>query len=185
VTSEALWALGRGSGITALGFLTISVALGIATRSGRPLLLLPRFAVADVHRFAALAATLLVALHLGLLFLDPYAQLRLIDFVVPFLGAYRPLWLGLGTLAFDLLSVVIVTSLLRNRLGLRVFRVVHWVTYALWPIALAHALGNGTDAGRAWFLVFAGACALSVAGTLAWRLQADYTEYAHARAPRH
>jgi sulfoxide reductase heme-binding subunit YedZ len=185
VTSEALWALGRGTGITTLGFLTISVALGIATRSGRPLLLLPRFAVADVHRFVALAATLLVALHLGLLFLDPYAQLRLIDFVVPFLGAYRPLWLGLGTLAFDLLSVVIITSLLRHRLGLRVFRAVHWVTYALWPIALAHALGNGTDAGRAWFLVFSGACALTVAGTLAWRLQADYTEYAHARAPRH
>lgn len=185
MTSEALWALGRGTGITALGFLTISVALGIATRSGRPLPLLPRFAVADIHRFAALAATLLVALHLGLLFFDPYAQLRLIDFVVPFLGAYRPLWLGLGTVALDLLSVVIATSVLRHRLGLRVFRAVHWATYALWPIALAHALGNGTDAGHAWFLVFAGACALAVAGTVAWRLQAEYTEYAHARAPRH
>ena len=54
MTSEALWALGRGTGITALGFLTVSLALGIATRSGRPLLMLPRFAVADVHRFAAL-----------------------------------------------------------------------------------------------------------------------------------
>src|ERR1700750_1487145 len=115
MTSEALWALGRGTGITALGFLTVSLALGIATRSGRPLLVLSRFAVADVHRLAALAGTLLVALPLALLFAGPYAQLRLIDFVVPFLGAYRPLWLGLGTLAFDLLAVVIVTSLLRHR----------------------------------------------------------------------
>ena len=47
---------------------------------------LPRFGIADVHRFVALAATLLVALHMGLLFMDPYAKLRLIDFVVPFLG---------------------------------------------------------------------------------------------------
>ncbi|QNJ90893.1 ferric reductase-like transmembrane domain-containing protein [Mycolicibacterium fluoranthenivorans] len=183
MTSEALWALGRGTGITALGFLTISVTLGIATRSGRPLLTLPRFAVADVHRFAALAGTLLVTLHLALLFADPYAQLRLVDFVVPFLGAYRPLWQGLGTLAFDLLLVVIATSLLRHRLGLKVFRIVHWVAYALWPVALAHGLGNGTDAGRPWFLVFAGCCVVAVAGALAWRLHSNYTEYAGARLP--
>ena len=49
----------------------------------------------------------LVLLHMALLFFDPYAQLRFVDFVVPFLGAYRPLWQGLGTLAFDLLVVVV------------------------------------------------------------------------------
>jgi len=181
VTDEALWAVGRGTGITALAFLTISVALGIATRSGRPLQALPRFAVADVHRFAALAGTLLVALHMTLLFLDPYAQLRLVDFVVPFLGAYRPLWQGLGTLAVDLLAVVVVTSLLRHHIGVRAFRAVHWLTYVLWPIALAHALGNGTDAHRAWFLGFAGCCTLAVAAALVWRLRSNFAEYADAR----
>jgi predicted ferric reductase len=181
MTDQALWALGRGTGITGLAFLTLSLALGIATRSGRPLLILPRFAVADIHRFAALAGTLLVALHMALLFFDPYAQLRLIDFAVPFLGDYRPLWLGLGTIAFDVLAVVIGTGLLRHRLGARVFRAVHWATYGLWPIALAHALGNGTDTGRTWFLVFAGCCALAVAAVLVWRLRANYTEYAHTR----
>jgi len=96
---------------------------------------------------------------------------------VPFLGAYRPLWQGLGTVAFDVLIVVIISSLLRRRLGLRIFRVVHWTTYLLWPIAMAHSLGNGTDTGRAWFLAFAGVCALMVAGTLVWRLRANFTEY--------
>lgn len=182
MTDEAFWAIGRGCGITALGFLTISVALGIATRSGRPLPALPRFAVADVHRFAALAGSLLVVLHMVLLFLDPYAQLRVVDFVVPFLGAYRPLWQGLGTLAVDVLVVVVLTSLLRRRLGVRAFRVIHWVTYALWPIALAHALGNGTDAYRVWFLAFAGCCVLTVGAAVVWRLRADFSEYARARA---
>jgi sulfoxide reductase heme-binding subunit YedZ len=177
MSSEALWALGRGNGIVALAFLTLSVVLGIGVRSGRPLFTLPRFGIADVHRFVALAATLLVALHMGLLFMDPYAKLRLIDFVVPFLGAYRPLWQGLGTVAFDLLVVVIITSLLRRRLGLKIFRVVHWTTYLLWPIALAHSLGNGTDAGRIWFLAFAGVCCLMVAIAVVWRLRADFTEY--------
>ncbi|WP_179468886.1 ferric reductase-like transmembrane domain-containing protein [Mycolicibacterium vinylchloridicum] len=183
MTSEALWALGRGSGITALGFLSLSLTLGVVTRSGRPLPALPRSAVAEVHRFAALAGTLLVAMHLGLLFADPYAQLRIIDFVLPFLGAYRPLWQGLGTLAFDLLIVVVVTSVLRQRLGLRVFRAVHWTSYALWPVALAHALGNGTDTGHLWFRIFAGCCGVAVAGALAWRLRAEFAEYARARTP--
>lgn len=182
VTDQVLWAVGRGCGIVALAFLTISVALGIATRSGRPLPALPRFAVADVHRFAALAGSLLVALHLALLFLDPYAQLRAVDFVVPFLGAYRPVWQGLGTLGVDLLAVIVLSSLLRHRLGVRAFRAVHWATYVLWPIALAHALGNGTDTGRGWFLAFAGCCIVMVGVAVAWRLRADFTEHARARA---
>ncbi|MCX2933543.1 ferric reductase-like transmembrane domain-containing protein [Mycobacterium sp. CVI_P3] len=180
MTSEALWALGRGNGIVALAFLTVSVALGIATRSGRPLLALPRFAVSDVHRFVALSATLLVALHVGLLFLDPYAKLRVIDFVVPFLGAYRPLWQGLGTVAVDVLIIVVITGLLRQRIGPRAFRVVHWATYLLWPIAMAHALGNGTDTGRVWFLAIAASCALLVVGMLVWRLRANFSEYVDA-----
>jgi predicted ferric reductase len=181
VTDQALWALGRGTGITALVFLTVSLALGIATRSGRRVAALPRFAVADVHRFAALAGTALVCVHVALLFFDPYAQLRLIDFAVPFLGAYRPFWLGLGTLAVDVLAVLVLTSLLRHRLGVCTFRVVHWAAYALWPVALAHALGNGTDAGRGWFLAIAGSCALTVAAALTWRLRADFVEYADTR----
>lgn len=96
---------------------------------------------------------------------------------MPFLGTYRPLWQGLGTVAFDLLIVVIVTSLLRHRLGLRVFRALHWTTYLLWPIALAHALGNGTDTGDLWFQVISACCALMVAVVLVWRLRADFAEY--------
>jgi predicted ferric reductase len=183
MTEEALWALGRGTGITALVFLSISLTLGIATRSGRRVGVLPRFAVNDVHRFVALAGTLLVVLHLVLLFLDPYAQLRLIDLLVPCLGAYRPFWLGLGTLAFDVMMILIVTSLLRRRVGPQPFRLVHWTTYALWPIAMAHALGNGTDAGHVWFLAVATYCGVMVTTATAWRLRADFAEFSEARTP--
>lgn len=180
MSSELLWAVGRGNGIVALAFLTLSVTFGVVSRSGRPLPALPRFAVADIHRFVALAATLLVVLHVVLLFFDPYAKLRLVDFVVPFLGAYRPLWQGLGTVAFDLLIVLIITSLLRHRLGLRTFRAVHWTTYLLWPIAMSHSLGNGTDTGDLWFQAFAGCCALLVTAVVIWRLSAGFAEYSDA-----
>jgi methionine sulfoxide reductase heme-binding subunit len=46
-----------------------------------------------------------------------YAQLELFDLIVPFGATYRPMWTGLGTLVVDLLIALVVTSLLRHRLG--------------------------------------------------------------------
>jgi methionine sulfoxide reductase heme-binding subunit len=178
---QALWAFGRGSGITALAMLTVSLIVGIGARSGRTLVL-PRFGLAELHRGAALIATALVAIHVVSLLADPHSQLRLLDAAVPFAGSYRPLWVGLGTVAVDLFAAIVVSALLRHRLGPRAFRVVHWATYALWPIALAHALGAGTDAARPWMLVFAATCVLAVLGAVTWRVSRDYDEFAHARA---
>lgn len=181
---EALWALGRGTGMVALLLFTVSLVLGVISRSGRPVPGLGRFGIQEVHRTAALTATGLVAVHVGSLLLDPYAQLTLVDTVFPFLGAWRPFWLGLGTLALDLLAVVAVVSLLRDRVGPRVFHAVHLATYALWPVALLHALGNGTDAGATWFRVTALGCVAAVGGAVCWRLLPSYAGRGHRRVPR-
>jgi methionine sulfoxide reductase heme-binding subunit len=182
--TQALWDLARGTGAVALVMLTLSLCLGVLTRSGRAIWGLGRFGVAELHRTAALTGVTLIAVHVGTLLFDPYAQLRLVDIVVPFTGAYRPMWLGLGTLAVDLLGVVVLVSLLRERVGPRVFRAVHWATYALWPVALLHALGTGTDAGAWWFRALAGGCALAVGSAVTWRLSAGYAERGWKRRPR-
>lgn len=182
--NEALWALGRGTGVVALVMFTVALVLGIVTRSGRPLPGLGRFGAAELHRTAALTGTGLVLAHLGSLFLDPYAQLRLVDMVVPFLGVAKPLWLGLGTLAVDLLAVVTVVSLLRHRVGPRVFRAVHWATYLLWPVAVLHALGNGTDAASAWMVGLVAVSTGAVASAVAWRLMPSFAERGWRRTPR-
>lgn len=182
--TEALWALGRGTGIVALVMFTLTLVLGVTTRSGRPAAGLSRFGVADLHRTAALTGTGLVLAHLGSLFFDPYAQLRLVDFVVPFLGSYRPIWLGLGTLAVDLLAVVTVVSLLRHRVGPRVFKAVHWATYLLWPVALLHAVGTGTDAGTPWMTAIAAACVGAVTAAVGWRLLPSFGSRGWHRNPR-
>ena len=182
--NEALWALGRGSGVVALVMFTVAMVIGIAARSGRPVPGLGRFGISDLHRTAALTGTGLVAVHLTSLLADPYAQLKLVDFLMPFLAAYRPLWLGLGTLAVDTLVVVTVVSLLRQRVGPRVFRIVHWATYALWPVAVLHALGSGTDAATAWFRALAVACVLAVVGALGWRIAPSYAGRGWSRHPR-
>lgn len=182
--TSALWDLSRGAGVAALVAFTVSLVLGIVTRSGRDALGLGRFGLADVHRTAALTGVGLVAVHLVTLLFDPYAQLRLVDLVLPFLGSYRPLWLGLGTLAVDLLGVVTVVSLLRHRVGPRVFKAVHWATYALWPIALVHALGTGTDAATLWLDGIAVACVAAVASAVVWRTSPSFASRGWTRLPR-
>ncbi|WP_250033128.1 ferric reductase-like transmembrane domain-containing protein [Paractinoplanes maris] len=181
--ADALWYFARGSGVISLVLLTVVVALGIGARSGRTAFGLPRFAVNLLHRNAALLAVVFLVGHVvGLLF-DPYAQLRVFDLVVPFAGNYRPVWQGFGTLAFDLVIAIVVTSLLRHRLGARTWRAVHWLAYLCWPIALLHGLGTGTDNGTAWLWSIAALCAATVLAAVAWRLTPSFTRYPH-RADR-
>ncbi len=162
MSTDALWYLARGSGVVSLILFTVVVALGIGTRSGRAFAGMNRLAVASVHRSAALLALVFLAVHVSTLVLDPYAQLDLVDLVLPFGAGYRPFWVGLGTLALDLVLAVVITSLLRERIGLRAWRAVHWLAYAMWPIALLHGIGSGTDRGAVWMLAIDAVCVLAV-----------------------
>jgi sulfoxide reductase heme-binding subunit YedZ len=176
VSTDALWYLGRGTGVMALVLLTAAVAAGVLTWSGRPVAGVPRFAVAAVHRNAGLIATVLLLVHVSTLLLDPYAQLDIADLVVPFGGEYRPMWLGLGTAAFDLMLAIVATSLLRTRIGLRGWRAVHWFAYAAWPVAVLHVLGIGSDAATWWLRALVALCVLTVVAAAGWRLAARNQE---------
>jgi sulfoxide reductase heme-binding subunit YedZ len=175
--SEALWYFARGSGLVTLVLLTVVVALGIGARSGRTAFGLPRFAVNLLHRNAALLAVVLLIGHMVSLLFDPYAHLRLVDLVLPFAGQYRPLWQGLGTLAFDLILAIVATSLLRRRIGARVWRVVHWFAYLCWPVALLHGLGTGTDNGTWWLWTVSMLCAATVVAAVGWRLSPSFARF--------
>jgi sulfoxide reductase heme-binding subunit YedZ len=182
--TDALWYTARGTGVISLLLLTIVVVLGIGSRAGRPLFGLPRFAVSLVHRNASLMASVLIVIHVTTLFTDPYAHLKLLDLIVPFDAAYRPAWVGLGTTALDLVVAIVVTSLLRRRLGARTWRAVHWFAYAMWPIAWLHGIGSGTDRGSAWYLALAVAAALTVVASVAWRLSPGFVTVDGRREPR-
>ncbi|HKG49967.1 MAG TPA: ferric reductase-like transmembrane domain-containing protein [Actinomycetales bacterium] len=175
MSADALWYFGRGTGVSALTLFTLVVVLGLLVRSGWSSPALPRFVVSAVHRTTSLTALGLLAVHVVTLLLDPYAQLRLVDLVVPFLGAYRPFWQGLGTLALDLVVLLVLSSLLRDRLGRRTWRALHWAAYLCWPAALAHAVGNGTDGTSTWMLALVGGCVAAVGGALTLRLRAART----------
>jgi hypothetical protein len=110
-----------------------------------------------------------LAVHILTSVLDSFAPIALIDAVLPFIGSYRPLWLGLGAVSFDLLLAVFVTSLVRQRVGYRAWRATHWLAYAAWPIALVHTLGTGSDVKSGWLLALSAACLLVVLAAVAAR----------------
>ena len=120
-----LWYLSRGTGVVALLLLTAAVVLGVAG----PLRARPRVLLAGLHRNIPLLAIAFVAAHVLTTVADGYAPIGVKDGIFPFLSPYRPVWLGLGTVAFDLLLAVVATSLLRARIGLRGWRAVHWLAY--------------------------------------------------------
>jgi methionine sulfoxide reductase heme-binding subunit len=165
---NTLWFLARGSGLVTLILLTLSVALGVANVQRLQTARVPRFVINAVHRNASLLALVFLAIHIVTIVLDSYVNISLIDAVVPFGAGYRPLWVGLGAVALDLLLAVVVTSLLRRHIGHRAWRATHWLAYACWPVALLHGLGTGTDAGTTWMLAVTGVCvAVVVAAVLA------------------
>src|SRR6202022_3553683 len=99
----------------------------------------PKFLTTGLHRNLALMAIVFLALHIVTTVVDPFTHIGWLAAVVPFSSYYRTLWLGLGTIAFELLAAIVVTSLVRGFIGHRAWRAVHWLADGLWadPIILS------------------------------------------------
>lgn len=172
MSDAILWYAARATGMVSLLLVTGSVLLGILgpLRVGTPAW--PRFALAGLHRNISLLTLAVLGLHVVSVVVDSYVPVRLIDAFVPFIGGYEPLWSGLGVAAFDVLLALVVTSLLRQRISLRLWRALHWLAYLCWPLSLIHALGVGTDAAASWPLILAALCTLAVLAAAGWRVAA-------------
>jgi sulfoxide reductase heme-binding subunit YedZ len=164
---SAYWYLTRSTGAVALLLLTLAIALGVVDVERWSTVRWPRFVLDSLHRNVSLLALAFLVVHILTSVLDSFASISIVDAFIPFVGSYRPFWLGLGAVSFDLILAVIATSLLRARMGYSTWRAVHWLTYASWPIALVHGFGTGSDAGSSWLLALSIACiALVVAAVL-------------------
>jgi predicted ferric reductase len=167
---RTLWYLTRASGAVSLILLTIAVVVGILSIGRVQSERWPRFVIDGVHRSSSLLAVAFLAIHVVTAALDTFAPISLLDSVIPFAGSYRPLWLGLGAVALDLMLAVTITSLLRQRIGRRLWRVVHWLAYATWPIAVVHSLGTGSDVRLAWLQLTCAICGIAVIGAVLARI---------------
>lgn len=169
--SKAVWYAMRGSGVVSLLLLTAVMLLGIATVERWRPEGQPRFVTPALHRSISLLAVAFLALHVLTAIVDPYAHVGLVAVVMPFAAAWKPFWVGLGAVSLDLVATLIVTSLVRDRIDPRTWRGLHWLAYLAWPLAVAHGLGTGSDAGTPWMAMLAGTCIAAVVGAAVWRLR--------------
>jgi len=175
--SQALWFASRSCGLVTLLLLTLVVVLGAlhtgraATRSWS------RLAMHGLHRNLALLTLVFVTVHVASAIIDPYAGIRWLDAVAPFVSSYHPVWTGLGALAADLLVALVVTSLIRTRMPWKLWRGLHGAAYALWPVALVHGWGiGGVDSARGWVLAVDGICVLAVVAAITVRALARHPD---------
>jgi sulfoxide reductase heme-binding subunit YedZ len=175
--ASAYWYLTRATGVVALLLLTGAVVLGVLDIERVSSPRWPRFIVDALHRNVSLLAMAFLVVHILTSVLDSFASISPLDALVPFLGSYRPLWLGLGALAFDLLLAVTLTSVARRRMGYRSWRAIHALTYLSWPVALVHSLGTGSDVSSAWLLALSGVCVTAALAAVLARALAGSREH--------
>ena len=181
VGPSAYWYLTRSTGVVALVLLTVTMVLGVVDVSRWSTPSWPRFVLDSLHRHVSMLVLVFLGLHIVTAALDSFAPIALLDAVVPFIGSYRPFWLGLGAVAFDLLLAVAITSMLRERLGHRAWRITHWLAYACWPVALLHGLGTGSDVKSAWSLALTVMCVMAVVIAVGVRTLPGWPEHRRVR----
>jgi predicted ferric reductase len=183
VNDTLLWYATRGAGVVSLVLLTGVVVLGIVSAMRWQTASWPRFLTTGFHRNLALTTLIFLAIHVVTAVVDPFTALGWEAAIVPFSSPYRRFWLGLGVVGIYLLLAITLTSLLRPLFGPRVWRTVHWLAYAMWPVALIHSIGTGTDPWFLWMLAIEVVCVGSIAVAVAWRVsRGDATAWRRAPA---
>lgn len=168
-SDPTFWIEARASGLLAFALLTLSVVAGLVLKS-RPFgTALKPATVTDAHRFLALLCLGATAIHGIALVLDSTVQIGIAGLLVPGFVPYRPLWVGVGVVAAELLVLVYASFSQRKRIGARNWRRLHWTTYGIFGAVLVHGVMSGTDTAQPWGLaMYLGAIGAVVTATV-WR----------------
>ena len=166
----SLWYINRATGLVLLVLMTVTLVLGLLSLRRGGGRFWPRFATARLHQNLAILCVSLLTAHVMAAVTDSYVPIRAVDAVVPFVSAYRPVWLGLGTLASTLLIMAILSASTRHSSTRRTWRALHLLVYLAWPLALLHGFGTGTDTRSRAVLLLSFGCLAAVGAAAAVRL---------------
>lgn len=142
---QLLWYVTRAAGISAYLLLWLSTAWGLAVSSKIFDPILHRFFTYDMHQFLSLLAIGFAILHVAVLLGDRYLPFSLAQILLPFAAPYRPVWVGLGVVGMYLTLLVSITFYIRQWIGYRTFRVIHYVSFITYIGVALHGLLSGTD----------------------------------------
>ena len=154
VGPHLFWITSRAAGIAALVLSSLSVCIGLLMGGG--IVKRQRLEVRVTHEALALATLGALLVHGLSLIGDSYLHPSLADVAIPFVSGYMTLWTSMGIVAFWMLAILGLSYYARTRIGVQRWRTLHRFTALAWILGIAHSLGEGTDAGQAWFLAMTG-----------------------------
>lgn len=171
VEPKAYWYLSRSSAVVAYVLLWASMATGIAITNkmlrvwpGGPTL-------AALHEWASLLGLVLAMFHALILLGDHYIQYTLDQILIPFASTnYRPLWVGFGQIAMYVLIPVTLSFYVRRWISYKLWRAIHYFSFAVFLLALVHGLMSGTESSLAWVRDMYWASGISLLGLLGYRI---------------
>jgi len=145
-SSQTWWYVARASGLVAWALAALAVLWGLAL-STRALGKKPKAPwLLDLHRFLGGLTVVFVAVHLTGLVADTYVYYGWAELFIPFASTWKPNAVAWGVVAFYLLVAIEITSLLKDRLPKKLWKGVHFTSYAMYAFATVHLLTAGTDA---------------------------------------
>lgn len=177
------WITSRAAGTVALALSSLAVGAGLLIGSRGEALKGLGGDVKALHEALSLATLVAVAVHGVALLGDHYLHPSIFDISIPFTGAYRPIWTGIGILAGWSLAALGLSYYLRSSIGQARWRSLHRFTALFWALGIAHSLGSGTDAGQLWFLAMLAIPAGPALVLLLRRLGAGRRRYGNTVSP--
>jgi methionine sulfoxide reductase heme-binding subunit len=166
-TDQLFWVTSRAGGIVALLAASLAVTAGLLM-GGR---FVPRSVdLRVVHETLSLATLAALAVHVFALLGDGFINLSLADILIPFASSYQRIWMAAGITGGWMLTILGLSYYARTRIGVARWRTLHRFTALAWLLGIAHAIGQGTDAGTVPFAIALAAVALPALGLLAMRL---------------
>src|SRR3954452_16655745 len=160
------WITRRAAGVSALLASSAAVAFGLlmGARMSR------NKDLRAWHEALSLATLVALAVHAFSLLGDSYINFTLPDITLPLVAGYERLWTTLGIVGGWMLAILGLSYYVRARIGPARWRKLHRFTALAWVLGVAHALGQGTDAGSAWFELATAMVVLPAAALLVRRL---------------
>jgi predicted ferric reductase len=148
---KAYWYLSRGSAFAALGLLWISMALGLMITNKMARIWPGAPTTFAIHEYVSLLGLAFAIFHALVLLGDHYINYTLVQVIVPFASSgYKPTWVGLGQIGFYVWLIVALTFYVRQSIGPKTWRLIHYGSFAMFALAIYHGLTSGTDTQFAW-----------------------------------
>ena len=174
---KVYWYLSRATAFVSLSLLWFSMALGLGISNKMARLWPGAPAAFAIHEYVSLLGLGFALFHALILIGDRYINFTVAQIFMPFstLG-YRPTWTGIGQVAFYLWLIVALSFYVRSSIGQKTWRKIHYLSFALYLMGLAHGLYAGTDSTVSWAQGYYWVSAGSLLFLLVYRIVNTITE---------